>query len=178
VWLIDNNQASPIIKTGLFHHQFVFLHPFIDGNGRTLRLLTALVLLQVSYKINKYFVLDDYYDLDREAYSNALASADGGQQTNWLEYYTDGMKYSLQSALAKAKASSETLPVNSRPSRREAEVFELFSLGRQLTTKQVANHLNISRQQAFNLLHGLVNKGLLEKKGSTKDSYYKRLNMG
>lgn len=172
LWLEEERQTPPVIKTGLFHHQFVFLHPFVDGNGRTVRLLTALILLQSNYQINKYFVLDDFYDLDRETYSDSLSSADGGEQTKWLEYFTDGMWYSLQSALAKAKATTSALDMSSRPTARETQVLAFFSMEKQLTTKQVADHLGLSRQQAFNLLRGLVSKGFLDKKGSTKDSYY------
>ena len=171
-WLEAEQQAPAIIKAGLFHHQFVFFHPFSDGNGRTARLLTALILLKYGYQINKYFVLDDFYDLDREAYSDALSSADEGEQTAWLEYFTQAMRYSLQSALAKAKASNQALAIDARPSPREAQALELFTLQKQLTTKQVAEHFGLSRQQAFNLLRGLVTKGLIEKKGSTKNSYY------
>lgn len=171
-WLEEDKQTPSIIKTGLFHHQFVFFHPFSDGNGRTTRLLTALVLLKYGYQINKYFVLDDFYDLDREAYSDALSSADEGEQTAWLEYFTQGMRYSLQSALAKAKTTSQTLAIDTRPSPRETQVLAFFTFQRQLTSQQVADHLQLSRQQAFNLLRGLVTKGLIEKKGSTKDSYY------
>ncbi len=62
----------------------------------------ALKVKNGNYKLtdkkNKYFVLDDYYDIDRIQYSDKLHSADTGNQTQWLEYFTDGVKYSLQSA--------------------------------------------------------------------------------
>jgi Fic family protein len=171
---VNNAPDLAIIKIALFHHYYVYIHPFIDGNGRTVRLLTVLLFLIHNYQINKYFVLDDYYDLDRQGYSDALHSADQGNSTAWLEYFTDGIKYSLQSALARAKNALSTLKIDNRPTPREKEVLALFSSHQaEIITSDVVNVLQVSRQQAQNLLKGLVNKGLLEKLGLTKHSYYK-----
>ncbi len=171
-WL--NKSEDPIfIKAGIFHHEFVYLHPFEDGNGRTCRLLTALLFIKEEYFINKYFVLDDYYDVDRPAYSDALHSADKGEKTNWLEYFTEGCKYSLQSALSRVKNALKTLKISDRPTNREQDVLEILQQFREVTSSDIAEKLNVSRQQAHNLLKGLLNKGLIEKKGTTKSSYYK-----
>lgn len=172
-WLGSSEDLS-VLKIGLFHHYYVHIHPFSDGNGRTVRLLTALLFLQNSYEINKYFVLDDYYDIDRQGYSDALHSADKGDSTKWLEYFTDGIKYSLQSALAKAKKAVSSLKVSNRPTSREQEVMALFITDdTEIITADVVDALGVSRQQAQNLLAGLVEKGLIAKYGSTKNSYYK-----
>lgn len=170
-WLKEN-QAPVIVKAGLFHHQFVFIHPFEDGNGRVCRLLTALYFLENNYLINKYFVLDDYYDIDRNLYSEKLHSADAGEKTEWLEYFSDGVKYSLQSALAKLRASLEKMSVEKQPTTRGKEVLDLFRERKDLTTKQVSKKLGISRQQGHRLLTSLIDKGFLVKKGKTKGSYY------
>ena len=100
-WLYGNNPPPVVIRAGIFHHHFVYLHPFVDGNGRTDRLLTALIFLQNNYQINKYFILDDYYDIDRILYSDKLHSADSGDKTEWLKYFSDGVLYSLQGALVR-----------------------------------------------------------------------------
>jgi Fic family protein len=163
----------PVLKIGVFHHQYVYLHPFVDGNGRTVRLLTALLFLRSGYQINKYFVLDDYYDLDRLGYSDALHSADSGDATAWLEYFTDGVKYSLESALAKAQNALRTLSALQQPTPKEKIVLGMFANRQELVTADVVTELEISRQQAHRLLFRLVEKGLLEKHGSTKNSYYR-----
>ena len=41
--------VHPIIKAAQFHHRFVWIHPYFDGNGRTARLATALLLMQAGY---------------------------------------------------------------------------------------------------------------------------------
>jgi len=171
-WVALEKRIPAVIKTGIFHHQFVYVHPYEDGNGRVCRLLTCLLLLQYGYQINKYFVLDDWYDIDRILYSDKLHSADKGDKTQWLEYFSDGMKYSLQAALARVKNAFETLDVERRPSNKEKEVLKLFENRQQMTSTDVAGNLKISRQQAHSLLSSLLNKGFLEKKGRTKSTYY------
>jgi len=171
-WSSVENEIPAILKIGIFHHEFVYIHPFIDGNGRVCRLLTALLFLQNKYLINKYFVIDDYYDVDRHLYSDSLHSADSGDKTVWLEYFSDGVKYSLQSALVKFEQQLKNTNVSQRPSPREKEVLTLFEKIKELTSQDIAEALHVSRQQAHSLVKGLYNKGLINKKGSTKGSYY------
>lgn len=46
---LTNSQQHPIIKAAIAHYEFVTIHPFIDGNGLTARLLMNLMLLQYGY---------------------------------------------------------------------------------------------------------------------------------
>lgn len=170
-WTQKTEIPTPL-KAGIFHHQFVYIHPFEDGNGRVCRLLTTLLFCRDEYEINKYFILDDYYDIDRNLYSDKLHSADDGDKTEWLQYFTEGVMYSLQSALARVKESYDILRVENRPTTKEAEVMKIIKKRKELTAPQLAKILDVSRQQAHSLLASLVEKGLLDKKGKTKGSYY------
>jgi Fic family protein len=161
-----------VILGGIFHHQFVYLHPFEDGNGRVTRLLTSLIFVKHDYLINRYFILDDYYDIDRTQYSDMLHTADNGDKTAWLEYFAEGMLHSLKSALFKYENAVKTLDRELRPTPKEKEVILYIQDHKQVTSPEVALSLGVSRQQAHNLLKSLVEKSLLSKKGSTKSSYY------
>jgi len=171
-WL-GSDEHLPIIKAGIFHHRFVYIHPFEDGNGRVCRLVTALYLIQNDYRINKYFVLDDYYDIDRDLYSDKLHSADSGDETEWLEYFTDGVKNSLKSVLAKLDNGVSKLSFDLRPSKKEFEVLEIIKRDKEMSSIDLAKQLGVSRQQAFNLLKALVDKGLLEQIGEKRATYYR-----
>ncbi|MGI5827672.1 MAG: Fic family protein [Patescibacteria group bacterium] len=171
-WVNHQQELPIVIKAGIFHHEFVYIHPFEDGNGRVCRILSALQFLKANYRINKYFILDDYYDLDRIQYSDMLHSADEGDKTQWLEYFSDGVKYSLQSALAKAQNAVRTLKIAERPTAKERVVLTMMTKQPEITSKEVSQNLGVSRQQAHNLLSSLVEKGLVERKGTTKSSYY------
>jgi len=165
-------EVPSILKIGIFHHEFVYIHPFEDGNGRACRLLTSLLFLRHGYLINKYFVLDDYYDIDRQLYSDSLHTADSGDKTQWLEYFTDGVKYSLQSALGKIELGLTKMTFDIRPTPKEQEVLKIIQQYKEINSSDLVKEFGVSRQQAFNLLKSLTEKGFVEKKGSTKSSYY------
>jgi len=171
-WLKETDEF-PLIKAGIFHHRYVYIHPFIDGNGRTCRLLTTLILMKEDYKINKYFVLDDYYNLDRKRYSEKLSSADKGDLSEWLEYFLEGVVISLESALDKVENGLKKGSVKLRPTNREEEILEFIKQEREIKSSQVVDEFKITRGQAHFLLQGLVEKGLIEKFGRTKNAYYK-----
>jgi Fic family protein len=172
LWAKEEQELPIVLKTGIFHHQFVYIHPFEDGNGRVCRVLTALLFIKAGYDINKYFILDDYYDLNRDGYSDNLHTADDGDKTEWLEYYSDGVKYSLQGALARAKLALQRMAIAERPTPKEQEVMEMMLDQPEMTSTDVADRLKVSRQQAHALLKALVEKNLIDKRGSTKSSYY------
>ncbi|MFA5995068.1 MAG: Fic family protein [Patescibacteria group bacterium] len=171
-WLEDTANVPTILTAGIFHHEFVYLHPFIDGNGRTCRLLTALILLQHNYEINKYFVLDDWYDVNRKEYSDSLHTADSGDKTTWLEYFTAGVRYSLQSALTKAEQAIQHVNVAQRLSNKEQVAYALLQQRQQLTASDIEREFHVSRQYAHRLLSALVQKGYAAERGETKGRYY------
>lgn len=178
-WLGTGDDIHPLIKAGIFHHQFAFIHPFFDGNGRLARILTAYYLLLKHYEIVKYFILDDYYDIDRSMYSDMLHSADEGEKTQWLEYFLEGIAFSLQAALARiqdlTKKDYEDITGEKRVlvSSREEDVLHIAIEKKAIKTSDISDSLSVTRQQAHALISSLVKKGLLIKFGNTKTSYYK-----
>lgn len=182
--IANDKENHPLIKAGMFHHSLVFIHPFFDGNGRMSRILTAYYLLLNRYEVTKYFILDDYYDddyydIDRLEYSDKLHSADKGEKTQWLEYFLEGITYSLQAAIGRVEILKgdriDALTGEQRVlvSKREEEVLQLILEKEALKTRDVAKVFSVTRQQAQSLLNSLVKKGIINKVGKTKSSYYK-----
>ena len=95
-WLIDKQDIHPVIRAGLLHYQFVTIHPFADGNGRTARLLTLLHLYQSGWNFRKSLALDEYYNADRIKYYKALQTGNtyierqSADLTVWLTYFVRG----------------------------------------------------------------------------------------
>ncbi len=181
-WISKEDDTHPFLKAGIMHHQFAYIHPFFDGNGRLARILTAYYLLLKHYEVTKFFILDDYYDIDRQLYSDTLHTADTGDKTEWLEYFLEGIGYSLQAALARIKelqgSSLDSVTGEKRVlvTNREEEVLQIILDRKAIKTQDIVEDLEVTRQQAHALLASLVKKGLLEKFGKTKTSYYKLLN--
>lgn len=180
-WLSTQDDLHPLIKAGIFHHQFAYIHPFFDGNGRLTRILTEYYLLLKDYQVAKFFILDDYYDIDRHMYSDMLHSADSGEKTQWLEYFLEGIANSLQAALGRIndlkQSSMDDFTGEKRVlvTPREEEVLEIIMDKKAVKTSDVQEALSVTRQQAHALLASLVRKSLVEKFGKTKTSYYKLL---
>ena len=178
-WLAHQDDIHPLIKAGIFHHEFAYIHPFFDGNGRLARVLTTYYLQLNNYEVSKFFILDDFYDIDRQLYSDTLHTADKGDNTFWLEYFLEGIAVSLQGALARIndlkQSSLEEIKGEKRVivTSREEEVLQIILDKKAIKTSDIQNALSVTRQQAHALLHSLVKKGLLEKFGKTKTSYYK-----
>ncbi len=181
-WVMSNDPTHPLLKAGIMHHQFVYIHPFLDGNGRLARILTAYYLLLKHYEVTKYFILDDYYDVDRHLYSDTLHLADSGDETDWLLYFLEGISHSLQAALGRidelknARFEEVTGEKRVLVTAREEEVLQIVLNKKAVKTTDVQKELEVSRQQAHALLSSLVKKEILQKFGKTKTSYYKLLN--
>jgi len=98
VWL--NSQSAktihPIIRAGIAHYILVSVHPFVEGNGRTVRAFATLVLMKENYDIKRFFSLEEQFDEDPASYYQAFARVDK-QTTNiakrdltpWHEYLTE-----------------------------------------------------------------------------------------
>jgi len=71
----------------------VQIHPFLDGNGRTARLLSTLWLYRTGYDFKKLFTISKHYDRDRAGYYRAIQEGRerGMDLTGWLEYFTEGL---------------------------------------------------------------------------------------
>ncbi|OPY23321.1 MAG: Fic/DOC family protein [Methanobacterium sp. PtaU1.Bin242] len=98
-WLetTDTADIHPVIVAGILHYEFVRIHPFVDGNGRTARVLATLILYLKEFDIKRFFTLDEFYDNDRPAYYAALNSVDQETLdiTHWFEYFLDGVLASI-----------------------------------------------------------------------------------
>jgi Fic family protein len=99
----DDPWVHPVIAAGIAQHRLVWIHPFMDGNGRTARMFTTMLLYQRGYDFKYLFDLSTYYNRDRDRYYGALRSADAADEyTPWLEYFLGG--FALQLFAIKARA--------------------------------------------------------------------------
>ncbi len=97
-WINAAEDVSPILVSGISQFQFVHIHPFIDGNGRTARLLATLILYKTGYDFKRLFIISEYYDKDRPSYYKAIQSVreSGMDMTAWLEYFVTGLRSQME----------------------------------------------------------------------------------
>jgi Fic family protein len=100
----------PVLAAGIAQHRMVWIHPFVDGNGRSARMLTTMLLYLRGYDFKGLFDLSTYYEQNRDAYYEALRTADAtGDYTRWLEYFTGG--FAMQMFAIKAVAAKHAAGV-------------------------------------------------------------------
>ncbi|MCB9034528.1 MAG: Fic family protein [Chitinophagales bacterium] len=87
-WYNESN-INNIVKNAIFHHRFVWIHPFFDGNGRTVRLITNLLLMQVGFP--PAIILRN----DRKKYYAALNQANKGNYSKLLLLIIQAVERSL-----------------------------------------------------------------------------------
>ncbi len=104
-WINKAKDVSPILIAGIAQFQFVHIHPFIDGNGRTARLLSTLILYKTGYDFKRLFTISEYYDKDRPAYYQAIQTVRKNNMdlTTWLEYFVDGLRSQMTEIQAKGE---------------------------------------------------------------------------
>lgn len=96
---ISKNRVDPLILIPVFIHDFLCVHPFLDGNGRMSRLLTTLLLYKSGFMLGKYISIESKIADSKDLYYDALQKS----QTGWLEGKEDPMpfiKYMLETIVS------------------------------------------------------------------------------
>jgi Fic family protein len=91
--------------SGIAQFYLVHIHPFVDGNGRTSRLLSTLCLYWAGYDFKRLFTISEYYDRDRTVFYGALQQVreQGMDLTSWLEYIVDGLATQMKEVTERGK---------------------------------------------------------------------------
>lgn len=174
--------VHPIIIAGIFHLEFVSIHPFTDGNGRVTRLLTQLLLYRMGWDFRKIIVLEDYYNRDRLAYYNAEHMEEGKEYvqgrefTEWLEYFTTGFVVEARKALEQIKSIGFG-KVSKRKEqifldRDEIQIMDFLTTTGRITSDDVVDILKVAKRTAQLKLKNLSDKNLLKLNGKGPSSYY------
>jgi Fic family protein len=92
-WINQPGDVHPVLISGVSQFQLVHIHPFLDGNGRTSRLLSTLCLYRAGYDFKRLFTISEYYDRDRSAFYLAIQSVreQNMNMAGWLEYFVEGL---------------------------------------------------------------------------------------
>ena len=172
-WINNSSgDLNAVISAGIIHYEFVRIHPFIDGNGRTSRALAAIYLYLRGFDVD--FTLDKYYHSDRQAYYDALNSVDQKTQdlTDWLLYFLEGFLTSIDEIKNSIMLIPSGAPKRIKLTEKKLKILEYIHLNGSITNSEVQKLLNISRQGAYKDLRNLMDKGIIAKKGGSRSTYY------
>jgi len=179
---VQKEELSMVVVAALFHYQFVTIHPFTDGNGRTTRLLPTYLLYQAGFDMNKIFALDSYYNHNRMEYYQQLdvgktfSVRKKADLTGWMEYFSNGFVWELE----RIREQINILKVQTRDSdeeqvyldQDEIRIIDFISTVERLTSKDVMEILKISKRSAQMKIKRLLEHNIIVKKGKGPASYY------
>lgn len=124
----SDDETLTLIKAGLIHSQFETIHPFLDGNGRTGRMLITFYLWQEGYLEKPVLFLSSYFKKHQQLYYDKLGSYHDGNVRQWVEFFLDGV-------IEIAKEAIET--VDKITVLRERDMAKIQSLGKRAAESAV-----------------------------------------
>lgn len=176
-------ELHPIVRAAITHYQLVFIHPFIEGNGRTARGMATLVLYVNEYDFKRFFSIEQYFDSDVEKYYQALLSVQQNQKhdmTYWLEYFCYGLALETDKIknqvlkLSKDLRLKQELGQQVALSERQILLLELLQNQGEISSQDAQATLpNVSVDTILRDLKDLINKRIIEKYGVTKGVTYR-----
>ena len=90
-FLYQNNNIPVIIKTGIIHAQFETIHPFLDGNGRTGRMLIIFYLWNQGFLEKPVLFLSSFFKKYQKLYYDKLFNYHNGEVAEWVDFFLDGV---------------------------------------------------------------------------------------
>ncbi len=176
-WLIQSDQNSmPCpLRAANAHYQFATIHPYYDGNGRTARLLTTLILHRGGFDLKGIYSLDEYYAKNLDAYYQAITVGpshnyyEGRAEatiTEWVTYFCLGMIESFEAVKRHALAAqAQGLPDESEKLRdlsaQQRAALSLFKKKRRISSHDIQAHFNIQPSTARALCQRWVEENFL-----------------
>lgn len=168
-WL-NNSPFDELITSVLFYHEFESIHPFLDGNGRTGRMLFQILMRRLGLRNIGLCMFERELLSDWSAYCDLLGYADAtGNYAPLVMYFTESLLFAYRSAMESFGSRNQmpALDVGQRRIIDEARVRSRF------TIKDVHFWIpDVSEQTLRSKLDDLVERGLVEKQGATRGLTY------
>lgn len=184
-WINDNfknNSINHVVQAGIGHYEFVRIHPFIDGNGRTARVLATLILIRNDFDIKRFFALDDFYNSDRPRYYQTLKNVN--QQTldltEWLEYFCEGVYVSIKAVQNKVLKYDKNRKLSGKKEQlllknRQMKTIDYLNKGERITNREYREMFKVSHQTAHQELNELLDYEVIKRVGKGRGVFYKLL---
>jgi len=178
-WLNREQELHPVLLSGIAQFQLVHIHPFLDGNGRTSRLLSTLCLYRAGYDFKRLFTISEYYDRGRPAFYQAIQSVreSGMDMTGWLEYFVEGLTTQLAEVRQRGEQSiqRDVLVKEHSLSDRQAKALGHILEHESLTIQDFERLCpEVNRRSLQRDLKAMVDKGVLIEKATSPTDPTKR----
>ncbi len=181
-WHNDTLAIPPLILAAISHYQFESIHPFLDGNGRTGRLLITVYLMHAKLLSQPTLYLSSFFDAYRDDYIDALNRVRTDNDMDfWVLFFLAGVKETAKDArhtlrkVIELKQAYETRITESYGGRTDIALRLLRHLFRHpmVSVKDAMTALQITKPSANTLVAKFVETGILrETTGMKKDRIF------
>lgn len=186
LWLRqDDSEIHPILKEGIAHIHFVAIHPFWDGNGRTARGLSTLILQRSEFGFRKLLSLESHLYGIRDDYFSAIERTLGVRysseydSTKWLEFSVIAFRKDAQALVAELTEWHRMMERFHKKfseigitSRQVDGIAFAVQVG-QITRSDYMEIAGVSSATASRDLAQLVEKGVMIPEGNTRTRIYR-----
>ena len=177
----ENLQVPEIIKTGILHYQFETIHPFLDGNGRTGRLLIILYLISTGLLNKPVLYISDFFERNRMSYYDSLSMVkQTDNMTQWLKFFLSGI---IETSKNSIRTFDEIIELKEESENKLAKIgkkaingqrlLELLYSQPKVNAQIISKELNLSIVSVNSLVKTFIEIGILEEKtGMSRNRYY------
>lgn len=173
----NEGKIDPLILAGIFHKQFVIIHPFIDGNGRTARLSTKALLAKMGLNTFNLFSFENYYNKNVSRYFQQVGVIGNYYDlqkdidfSEWLEYFTDGIIDEL--LRVKKELELESNLSKKSISEHQNKIIWYVKENGSISDKEYAKITDRARATRSLDLKRLVEAGEIKRVGHGRATYY------
>lgn len=177
-FLHNEKSTLPLIHTALTHAQFETIHPFLDGNGRTGRLLITMLLCHRNMLERPVLFLSSYFKKHQKIYYKKLHDYHFGEVESWIDFFLDGVIETANDSISISKQitklrENDMAKIQSLAKREsESGVLVLRKLYAQpiVSSKTIMEWTKFSRVGSQKLIDRFMNLDILELKNA-KETY-------
>lgn len=167
---IHNDSVMPVLQAGILHAQFETIHPFLDGNGRTGRLLITLFLFERAILEKPVLFLSSFFKRNQQLYYDKLNAYHNNKTNEWLHFFLDGVietaKQSIETSANITSLTEEDMRKIQGLGKREAtsgvEFLQSLFKNPLITNSMAVNTMGFSRAGAGKLIDRFVELDILK----------------
>ncbi len=177
-WLNGDLDIHPVLISGIAQFQLVHIHPFLDGNGRTSRLLSTLCLYKAGYDFKRLFTISEYYDRDRPTFYKKIQSVreNNMDMTGWLDYFITGLETQMIEVKERGEQviKRDVMVQKHSLNERQAKALGYLLQNEKLTIQDFESLCpDVNRRSLQRDLKGMLDKQLISSEGATHHQEYK-----
>lgn len=171
-WMKESKDiVHPLILSSVFHYEFIFIHPFGDGNGRMARLWQS-ALLSKWKEIFEYVPIESLIKQYQEEYYKVIDNCNKvGESTEFIEFMLKMIYETINRIIVEQNSIQEIIYSNST----QEKILELMKENSNITQVEMSEKLGITRDAISYNIKYLKDNGIIDRVGSKKRGSWKIL---